>query len=447
MKKILMIGFLILMMTGTAWSNSSLHPAPNGNLFDHLTKPEGLVGDLLIYPVYLADGSGWETKISVINTNTNLSTVAKVVLRGGRDSKELLDFFIYLSPDDMWTGTIYNNNGVVRIKSEDDSVLSNLGVWANETPMDAAVVDWPCDNEEYGYVEVFDAWTISRAALGSFHNLNFASGPIDKDYIFDAFQSFLNSGQTFDGVILSENILTGFFELKLPTLGLSATENAVVFQDYDVDDKLTLGKETFLGESCMNSIAEVEAELSKDSVYLPYYNDGQNISAHVFTYVTKQSQYDNSTTDECDIFSYNSPYFWKYAKRGLDAQGNYIHWCVEYGLKPFDLEENTPKSQSPIFSPVPPEDKKEFCEEVNVLVIDDNITRYDEGWALYTFQMSPNQFSSGDTQGKLGVREEVISYTGAPVIPLNANLGADGLSLKYGAYDPAQISYEYATQD
>ena len=445
MKKILMIGLLILMMTGTAWSNSSLHPAPNGNLFDHLTKPEGLVGDALFFPVYLADGSGWETKISVINTNTDLSTVAKVVIRGGRDSQELLDFFIYLSPDDMWTGTIYNNNGVVRIKSEDDSVLSNLGVWANETPMDAAVIDFPCDNEEYGYVEVFDAWTMSRAALGSAVGVNLASGPIDKDYIFDEFQDFRANYRATTGVVVSENILTGFFELKLPTLGLSATENAVVFQDYDIFGVLTLSRETLLGESCMNSLAEIEAELCKDSVYLPYYNDGQNISAHVFTYISKESRYDRTTTDPCDINSI-SPYFQKYAKRGLDAQDNYIHWCVEYGLKPFDLEENTPKSQSPIFSPVPPEDKREFCEEVNVLVVDDNIATYDEGWALYTFQMSPNQFSSGPTLG-FNTRNEIIRYTGAPVIPINANLGADGLSLKYGAYDPAQISYEYATQD
>ena len=221
--------------------------------------------------------------------------------------------------------------------------------------------------------------------------------------------------------LYQKNILTGFFELKLPTLGLSATENAVVLQDYDVFSVLSLARETLLGDSCMNSIAEIEAELSKNSVYLPYYNDGQNISAHVFTYVTKQSRYDTNTTDECDIFSF-SPYFDRYAIKGLDAQGNYLHWCVEYGLKPFDLEENTPKSQSPIFSPVPPEDKKEFCEEVNVLVVDDNVTRYDEGWALYTFQMSPNQLTSGPTYG-FNTRNEIIRYTGAPVIPINANLG------------------------
>ena len=125
--------------------------------------------------------------------------------------QELLDFFIYLSPDDMWTGTIYNSNGQVRITSDDDSVLSALSVWGNEVPMDAAVIDWPCDNEEYGYVEIFDTWTISRAALGAAVGVNLGAGPIDKDYIFDEFQIFRNNYVPVQGEPISEKYPDRFF--------------------------------------------------------------------------------------------------------------------------------------------------------------------------------------------------------------------------------------------
>ncbi len=64
-------------------------------------NPDGL-GQVLIYPFYTVDG-GNNTQISVINT-TNRVKAVKVRFLEARNSKEVLDFNLYLSPFDVWTG-------------------------------------------------------------------------------------------------------------------------------------------------------------------------------------------------------------------------------------------------------------------------------------------------------------------------------------------------------
>ncbi|MDA3894690.1 MAG: hypothetical protein PF482_00940 [Desulfobacteraceae bacterium] len=432
MKKILMIAVMIVAMTGTAWSFSADYVVNDGTLVpDWVTEAPGMVGDALIFPVYLADGTGWEAKINVINTSRDYSTVAKVVINGGKNSQELLDFFIYLSPNDEWTAKIYNDNGVVRIYSDDDSVRSSVATWGDEVPLNQTLVDNPCDEEVYGYVTVFDSWIVTRSQLNYLApaGTDFDRGPIPKSAILEAYGA---QGNLNPGIFNSANILTGSYEIMLPTLGLSATENAVVLQDYDVTSELELGRYTFFGQDCRNSAAEIEAAIAKDNVFMPYYNNGQNITAFIFTFPTKQSQ----VNTDCDVSidSLGSEYF----RDNLSPD-----FCVPYGIYPFDLEENTPQSSSPIFSPVPRSQTREFCDEVNISVVglDSSISFYDEGWALFEFgDVADSPYTVGLAQDNVSE----VEFKGVPVIPMSANLGADGLSLKYGAYDPADV-YRYGT--
>jgi hypothetical protein len=64
-------------------------------------NPDGL-GQVLIYPFYTVDG-GNNTQVSVVNT-TNRVKAVKVRFLEARNSKEVLDFNLYLSPFDVWTG-------------------------------------------------------------------------------------------------------------------------------------------------------------------------------------------------------------------------------------------------------------------------------------------------------------------------------------------------------
>lgn len=69
--------------------------------------PHGL-GQALIYPYYTVqsvDGNAFNTFVSVVNTTTT-GKVVKVRVREGKNSREVLDFNLYLSPNDVWTGAI-----------------------------------------------------------------------------------------------------------------------------------------------------------------------------------------------------------------------------------------------------------------------------------------------------------------------------------------------------
>ena len=70
-------------------------------------NPDG-TGMVLIYPYYTvnsAGGNAYNTYISVTNT-TSQAKVTKVRFREGRTSAEVLDFNLYLSPNDVWVGAI-----------------------------------------------------------------------------------------------------------------------------------------------------------------------------------------------------------------------------------------------------------------------------------------------------------------------------------------------------
>jgi hypothetical protein len=70
--------------------------------------PSGL-GQALIYPYYTvqntASGNAFNTYVSVVNTTTFVKVV-KVRFREGKNSREVLDFNLYLSPNDVWTGAV-----------------------------------------------------------------------------------------------------------------------------------------------------------------------------------------------------------------------------------------------------------------------------------------------------------------------------------------------------
>ena len=71
-------------------------------------NPDGL-GQVLIYPYYTVNG-GNSTLISVVNT-TEYAKAVKVRFLEGYNSREVLDFNLYLSPYDVWTGSVFALNG------------------------------------------------------------------------------------------------------------------------------------------------------------------------------------------------------------------------------------------------------------------------------------------------------------------------------------------------
>jgi len=76
-------------------------------------NPDGL-GQVLIYPYYTVN-KNQQTLLSVVNTDSENAKVVKVRFLEGYNSREVLDFNLFLSPNDVWTGTVN------RLGNDDDA--------------------------------------------------------------------------------------------------------------------------------------------------------------------------------------------------------------------------------------------------------------------------------------------------------------------------------------
>jgi len=82
-------------------------------------------GDYLLFPTTWANND-WQTDLKVVNTNTTHAVVARVVIRRGDTSEEIFDFPIYLTPGDVWEGTLQkgaNSDNLVVLTSDDSAML------------------------------------------------------------------------------------------------------------------------------------------------------------------------------------------------------------------------------------------------------------------------------------------------------------------------------------
>ncbi|MFB1011910.1 MAG: hypothetical protein QMB92_10805 [Thiopseudomonas sp.] len=83
-------------------------------------NPAGL-GGALLYPVYTVNNEN-TTLVSVTNTTDQYKAV-KVRFLEGKNSAEVLDFHLYLSPKDVWSGSIVATETGAKLLSKDTSCI------------------------------------------------------------------------------------------------------------------------------------------------------------------------------------------------------------------------------------------------------------------------------------------------------------------------------------
>ena len=79
-------------------------------------NPDGL-GQVLLYPYYTTNG-GNQTLLSVVNT-TGYAKAVKVRFLEGQNSREVLDFNLYMSAFDVWTASIFDDGGAPTLRTGD----------------------------------------------------------------------------------------------------------------------------------------------------------------------------------------------------------------------------------------------------------------------------------------------------------------------------------------
>jgi hypothetical protein len=143
-------------------------------------NPDG-TGMVLIYPYYTVNSvnnNAYNTYISVTNT-TSQAKVTKVRFREGRTSAEVLDFNLYLSPNDVWVGavgpqgTAADSPAVLFGNFETSCTYPQIpanGEPFKNTAYTAGIDALPgtgLDRTREGYVEIFDMATLTGAAAAN----------------------------------------------------------------------------------------------------------------------------------------------------------------------------------------------------------------------------------------------------------------------------------------
>jgi hypothetical protein len=143
-------------------------------------SPDGL-GQVLVFPYYTVR-AGHFTAISVVNTQGNTKAV-KVRFLEGKNSREVLDFNLFLSPADVWTGAIVQTTAGAKLISNDNSCVTPADLF-EETRFDGALnglndfknyqytgtnsdssVFTTLDRTREGYFEVFEMGVIDDDAV------------------------------------------------------------------------------------------------------------------------------------------------------------------------------------------------------------------------------------------------------------------------------------------
>jgi len=391
----------VLFLSGSAWGYDA---------FDHIkTAPNGK-GDLMWFKYYVAAPNGWETKISVTNTAA-VSVVAKVVIRSYKNSTELLDFMIYLSPYDVWTAKIYWDGSATKIYSEDSSCRNQNGNWASPTdPLDYALKTigtnlmafCPDDSTTMGYIYVVQtAWSnapavtatgqpnfgaagVSKADIKKWYEMK-ASGPFT---VWPMNSAFGNTGSW-------NNSLAGYELFFNRLLGMwSSAVQAVVLRDYKSTIYLDLAQTNRIGiNTSNNSLGEIEAAFSKNEIDLPFVTASDKATVHIFSATTKYTTGQDCT--KVSTFGYDGPWYDKYTA----SDGR----VIVSGVEIWDVDEH--KTTSEHFSPSP---TSGWRNEVEIFAVPHD---WPEGHVRYPF--SGVGIVAGDlVYSKSGA---ALTYMGIPI--------------------------------
>jgi len=139
------------------------------------------IGQVLIYPYYTVN-KGNHSLFSVVNTTSKVKAV-KVRFREGYNSREVLDFNLYLSPFDVWVGSVFaatGSSGPASISTPDKSctvpAIGTSVVPFRTFAFDGTVDDTdggPTDSERTreGYVEMIEMGEVGEPfASNATHN-------------------------------------------------------------------------------------------------------------------------------------------------------------------------------------------------------------------------------------------------------------------------------------
>lgn len=159
--KMKLLSAAMLAGLGVAGSAQAVHVNPDG------------LGQVLLYPYYTTQ-AGFDTYVHVVNTSSTEVKAVKVRILEGKNSQEVLDFNLYLSPNDEWTGVITRTATGAGIASNDTSCVAPAQLPAlGGTPQAFRNFKYTSDSvngtdrTREGYIEVIEMGVVADGALAT----------------------------------------------------------------------------------------------------------------------------------------------------------------------------------------------------------------------------------------------------------------------------------------
>ena len=347
-------------------------------------NPDGL-GQVLIYPYYTtranAAGNVYNSLLSVVNSTASVKAV-KVRFLEGKNSREVLDFNLFLSPKDVWTaGIVPMGTGAGIITQDKSCTLPAIPAAGKAFVNFAYTADGAgatLDRTREGYVEIIEMATFddsSDTAANVTHVSGVPPGCADQTDALAASEALPPGLTDQDG----RSGIFGSMTLINVDSGTAAGEDAVALDNFSdvvlytnagsVQPDLTQASPPvsvlFANNFVYNSLWSastadpVSAVLMHDHIMNEYVLDsGTNSGTDwVVTMPTKRFYVANGTGTPARLFQRNF--------NKTDGA------CDDVDLAIYDREENT--TSTPLdFSPPPPTLSNAICWEANVITFNNS---------------------------------------------------------------------------
>ncbi len=131
------------------------------------------MGHMLLVPYFNAQ-AGNTTVFHVVNTDTKNGKAVKVRFRGASNSDDILDFQLFLSPGDVWTGAVSEGaSGVAQLVTNDGTCTAPAIAKGAATPFNTQRLNSRLSTGEKanqtreGYLEIFNMADIPATASGT----------------------------------------------------------------------------------------------------------------------------------------------------------------------------------------------------------------------------------------------------------------------------------------
>jgi len=368
-------------------------------------NPDGL-GQVLIYPYYTTrtdiGGNAYTSLLSVVNTTSSAKAV-KVRFLEGKNSREVLDFNLFLSKHDVWTAAIFASGTGAAVGTLDKScTLPPIPLGGQPfvnfayTGSNSDKGGTSLDRTKEGYVEIIEMATFTTASTTSQIVTHVGGVPGQNGYVCD---DLTDSQAASDAFGVQGGIFGGMTLINV-NAGTDLTEDAVALDNYvqfgaqiynpagsilpDLQQALPPVSQVVTGGSVFTSswtagtADPVSAVLMHSNVMNEFVLDRGTKSGTdwVVTFPTKRYYVNVGTGNAPKLFQRNFN----------QTDGS----CDDVSLNIYDREERT--TSTPVgFSPPPPTQTNSICWEANVVTFNNsnvlnsnnvaNIpTTFEDGW-------------------------------------------------------------------